>query len=345
MKTKLFSCFIFACAMLFGQKNNYPVVEQLDLSQYEKGQIHNLWLKLGEDTVGEPIKIPVILAIGSQEGEVLGLTAAIHGNELNGIAIIQRIMSSLDTATMKGTIIAIPGLNPLAIAKNQREFIDLQDLNRLFPGKEKGNRSQQMVYQIAQKIIPLFNYHVDLHTASFGRVNTLYGRGDMQNDTLSTMLRLLEPDIIVSNKGTASFGEPSGLTLRAYAISKGVQSITLEYGNPQVYQEEMIERGTTGLQNLMKWLGLQPGEATVPPARNVCSKSYWLFTQKGGYLELHVDLNEKLTKGQPIGTLRNAFGDIIEEYKAPEDGIVIGKSTNPVNISGGRIIHLGILQQ
>lgn len=345
MKTKLFSCFIFACSLLLGQTTTHPIVEELDLSKYEKGQIHNLWLKLGEDTVGEPIKIPVIVARGTQDGEVLGLTAAIHGNELNGIAIIQRIMTTLDMASLKGTIIAIPGLNPLGIANNQREFIDLQDLNRLFPGKLNGNRSQQMAYQIAQKIIPLFDYHVDLHTASFGRVNTLYGRGDMQNDTLSTMLRLLEPDIIVSNKGTASFGEASGLTLRACAISKGVQSITLEYGNPQVYQEEMIERGTTGLQNLMKWMGLQPGEATVPPARNVCSKSYWLFTQKGGYLELYVELNEKLTKGQPIGTLRNAFGEIIEEYVAPEAGIVIGKSTNPVNISGGRIIHLGVLEQ
>ena len=191
MKTKLFSCFIFACSLLFGQKTTHPIVEQLDLSQYEKGQIHNLWLKLGEDTVGEPIKIPVIVARGTQDGEVLGLTAAIHGNELNGIAIIQRAMSALDMATMKGSIIAIPGLNPMAIANNQREFIDLQDLNRLFPGKLNGNRSQQMAYQIAQKVIPLFDYHVDLHTASFGRVNTLYGRGDMQNDTLSTMLRLV----------------------------------------------------------------------------------------------------------------------------------------------------------
>lgn len=342
MKTKVFACFFLICAALISQ-NNHPVVDQINLSDYKAGTINKIWLQLGDDGFSSPILIPVIIAKGSGEGEVLGLTASIHGNELNGIPIIQNVMASLDVSKMKGIVVAIPGLNPLAIANNQREFIDLQDLNRLFPGKKNGNRSQQMAYQIAQKVIPLFNYHVDLHTASFGRVNSLYGRGDMQDDTLSTMLRILEPDIIVSNKGVASFGEASGLTMRAYAISKGVKSITLEYGNPQVYQQDMIERGTKGVTDLLKWLGFTQGTVTVPPARNVCSKSYWIFTQKGGYLDVLVDLGQKVKKDDPIGILKDPFGEVVEEVNAPEDGIVIGKSSNPVNISGGRIIHLGVL--
>jgi len=343
MKTKLFPYFLLICAALFGQ-NKYPVVDQINLTDYKAGTVNKIWLQLGDDGFSNPILIPVIIAKGSSEGEVIGLTASIHGNELNGIPIIQNVIASLDASKMKGTVVAIPGLNPLAIANNQREFIDLQDLNRLFPGKKDGNRSQQMAYQIAQKIIPLFNFHVDLHTASFGRVNSLYGRGDMKDDTLSTMLRILDPDIIVSNKGVASFGEASGLTMRAYAISKGVKSITLEYGNPQVYQADMIERGTKGVADLLKWLGFTQGSVTIPPARNVCSKSYWIFTQKGGYLDVLVDLGQKVKKGDPIGVLKDPFGEVVEEVNAPEDGVVIGKSSNPVNISGGRIIHLGILE-
>ncbi|MEC7264649.1 MAG: succinylglutamate desuccinylase/aspartoacylase family protein, partial [Bacteroidota bacterium] len=293
MKTKLFTCFLLICASLFAQ-NKYPIVDQINLTDYKAGTINKIWLQLGDDGFSNPILIPVIIAKGSEEGKVLGLTASIHGNELNGIPIIQNVMASLDVSKMKGTVVAIPGLNPLAIANNQREFIDQQDLNRLFPGKKNGNRSQQMAYQIAQKIIPLFNYHVDLHTASFGRVNSLYGRGDIKDDTLSTMLRILDPDIIVSNKGVASFGEASGLTMRAYAISKGVKSITLEYGNPQVYQQEMIERGTKGVADLLKWLGFTEGTVAIPSARNVCSKSYWIFTQKGGYLDVLVGLSQKV---------------------------------------------------
>jgi hypothetical protein len=345
MKIKfLLGILLMAPIFGWGQFESIPTLDSLVLSSFEEGKIHKVWLALGKDSFGQPIQVPVLIAKGNDTGKVLGLTAAIHGNELNGIAIIHRVFSSLDVTQMKGTIIAIPGLNPLAIANQQREFVDQQDLNRLFPGKEKGNRSQQMAFQIGEKIIPFFDYHIDLHTASFGRENTLYGRGDMQDDTLSGMLRILEPDIIVSNKGEASFGETSGLTLRAFAMKKGVKSITMEYGNPQVFQKEMIDRGVAGIENLLKWLDFTKGETRMPPAKNVCSKSYWIFTKKGGYLEVHVTLNQKVEKGEHIGTLRNPFGEVVEKYFSPEPGIVIGKSTNPVSISGGRILHLGILE-
>lgn len=344
MKASVFCCLLFFSTLLFGQSKGIPVVNQIILDDYETGILHKVWLALGEGGFNQPIKIPVIIAKGKDNGKVLGLTAAIHGNELNGIRIVQQVMNSLNVSELIGTVIAIPGLNPLAIASNQREFVDLQDLNRLFPGKENGNRSQQMAFQIAEKVIPLFDYHVDLHTASFGRVNSLYGRGNMEDEVLANMLRALEPDIIVSNKGKASFGEASGLTMRAFAIGKGVKSITVEFGDPQVYQEKMINRGIVGIGNLLKWLQFIPGAIDLAEPQNICSKSYWLFTKKGGYLEVFVELKEKVVKGQSIGVLRDSFGQIVEEYVAPEDGIVIGKSTNPVNISGGRIIHLGILE-
>ncbi|WP_240740216.1 succinylglutamate desuccinylase/aspartoacylase family protein [Flagellimonas allohymeniacidonis] len=318
-------------------------MDSLKPSYFESGNIHKVWLKLGEDGFSNPIKVPVLIAKGVEEGQVFGLTAAIHGNELNGIPIIYNLMDSLDVSKLKGTVVAIPGLNPLAIANTQREYVDQQDLNRLFPGKAEGNRSQQMAHQIGKKIIPLFDYHIDLHTASFGRVNSLYGRGDMQDDTLANMLRILQPDIIVSNKGKASFGEATAQTLRAFAISKGVHSITMEYGNPQVFQQEMIKRGTEGILRVLTWLKFTDGEVEVLEAKNICSKSYWVFTQNGGYLKVLVDLNQMLAKGDTIAILTDSFGKIIEEYKAPEAGIVVGKSTNPISVSGSRIIHLGIL--
>jgi len=346
MRTGFFTLIAFFCfCTLFSQDWGVTTFDHLNLKELKSGTIHKFWLKLGEDNLSNPIKIPVLIAKGSSEGSVLGLTAAIHGNELNGIAIIHELFSKINAENLSGTIIAIPGLNSLAIAKNQRKFIDGVDLNRIFPGKIAGNGSEQMAYQIGEKIIPFFNYHVDLHTASFGRVNSLYGRGNMQNDTLANMLRVLQPDIIVSNKGKASFGSASGLTMRAFAINKGVKSITMEYGNPQVYQKDMIERGVHRLQNLLVFLGFEKGEVMVPEVENICTKSYWIYTDKGGYLDVLVELNQKVQKEEIIAHLRNPFGEIIATYKAPETGIVVGKSTNPVNISGGRIIHLGILEQ
>lgn len=320
------------------------VLNEIDLNGFEAGKIHRFWLRLGQDNFSNSIKVPVLLAKGNSDGKVLGLTAAIHGNELNGIAIIHELFEKIDPLKLQGTVIAIPGLNSLAIANNERTFIDGVDLNRIFPGKAKGNRSEQMTYQIGKKIIPLFDYHIDLHTASFGRVNSLYGRGDMDNDTLANMLRVLQPDIIVSNKGKASFGSASGLTLRAFANSIGVKSITVEYGNPQVYQEDMVKRGVDGMGDLLVHLGLISGDIKIPEAKNVCSKSYWIYSDKGGYLDVKVELNQQLDKNEVIAILRNPMGEVIATYRTPEAGIVVGKSTNPVNISGGRIIHLGILK-
>jgi predicted deacylase len=331
-------------APLFSQEGNAPIVKNLDLESLESGKIHTLWLSLAENHLSNPINIPVLVAKGKGNGPVLGITAAIHGNELNGIAIIHELFKAIDPQNLQGTMIAIPGLNPLAIANNQREFSDGVDLNRIFPGKANGGQSEQMAYKIGQKVISFLDYHVDLHTASFGRANSLYGRGDMQNDTLANMLRALAPDIIVSNKGKASFGSASGLTMRAFAIEKGVKSITVEYGNPQVYQNEMIKRGVGGLQNMMVYLNFLKGDAELSKEVKVCSKSYWIHTDKGGYLDVLVDLNQKMKENETLAVLRNSFGEVIETYKAPEDGIIVGKSTNPVAISGSRIVHLGILE-
>ncbi|NNM18343.1 MAG: succinylglutamate desuccinylase/aspartoacylase family protein [Croceitalea sp.] len=343
MTRKLIFVFLVAFAHLLKAQSITTTISDLNLAVLENGKIHKHWLQLGENAVGEFIKVPILIAKGKNTGKVMGLTAAIHGNEVNGIAIIHQLFTQIELEKLSGTIIAIPGLNPLAIENNQREFIDGQDLNRVFPGKAKGNRSQQMAYQIGEKIIPFFDYHIDLHTASFGRINSLYGRGDMQNDTLANMLRALQPDIIVSNKGAPSFGEATGLTMRAFAIAKGVHSITMEYGNPQVYQADMIERGVRGIQDVMRFLNFMPGNINLPEPKNVCSKSYWIYIDKGGYLDILVDINQKLIKGEKLAILKNAFGEVTATYFVPEDGIVIGKSTNPVNGSGGRIIHLGIL--
>ena len=339
-------CFAFlflttAWYICFGQ--NIPRIDSLNLEALEKNTIHKLYLNAGQDALGNLLKLPLLIAKGNTEEPVLGLTAAIHGNELNGIKIIHDVFKNLDIENLQGTVIAIPGLNPLGIASNQREYVDGTDLNRIFPGKVNGNRSEQLVHQIGTKLIPLFDYNIDLHTASFGRVNTLYGRGDMGDLQLAQMLKALRPDIVVSNKGQPSFGSAKAMTLRAYANSLGVKSITMEYGNPQVFQNEMIERGVQGIKDVMLHLGMLEGQVALGEIDYLCNKSYWIFTKEGGFLEVLVDLGELVEQNQKIAILKNSFGEIIKEYVSPESGIVIGKSTNPVTISGSRIIHLGIL--
>ncbi len=323
-----------------------PTVGELDLDAFPNHSVHHLWLQLIDDGLSQPLSVPVIVVKGRSTHPVLGLVAAIHGNEVNGIPIIQRVVEQIDPDTLRGTVLAIPGLNAVSLRMHQRLFFDDEDLNRLFPGKADGNRSQQYVWAINQKILTRLDYLIDMHTASFGRENTLYVRGDLTNEAIAEMAFLQDADIVLNSKGpSAGASAADGRTMRAEAMLKDIPTITVEYGNPQVYQEEMIRRGATGVQNVMVWLGMVKGAIRERPRPVVCRKSYWVYVDKGGYLEVPVALNQLVSKGEVIGILRNPFGDSIRTYRCPEDGIVIGKSSNPVNMSGGRIIHLGILDE
>lgn len=326
-------------------KDSIPIVNNIEIKNIPEKSIKKYWLKVGSDAFNNPILIPIMIAKGKENGKVLGLTAAIHGNELNGIPVIQNLFKKIDISTLRGTIIAVPGLNTVSIFNNRRRFSDYVDLNRIFPGKKEGNTSQQMVYNIYNKVIKLFTHHIDMHTASFGRINSMYARADLTNKTLKMMADLQNPDIILASKGKPSFGSSASQTLRASAIQKGIYSITVEYGNPQVYQPKITKRGVNGIENLMSWLGMINKTINNSKSSIICSKSSWIYTNEGGLLEVTVSLTEKVKKGQLIGVIKSPFGDIVKKYFAPNDGIVIGKSTNPVSISGGRIIHLGILQK
>ncbi len=336
----LFVLFLCCYATTFSQES----VETINLENLPSGQVSKLWLKIIDNGLSQPINVPIIIAKGNQSGPVLGLTAAIHGNELNGIRVIQEVIESIDLSSLKGVILAVPGLNQVAITQDRRRFYDHEDLNRIFPGKEKGTRSQQFVWQFNKKILPHLDFLIDMHTASFGRVNSLYVRGDFANEDIKSMAMLQDADIVLKSKGpSAGVSTSATRTLRAEATLQGIPTITVEYGNPQVFQKDMIERGVNGVKNVMSWLKMQDGIQPISTNATICERSYWIYVDRGGILEVPVALKQIVEKDEVIGILRNPFGEIITTYSAPERGIVIGKSTNPINMSGGRIIHLGIL--
>ncbi|MFT5248743.1 MAG: putative deacylase [bacterium] len=341
----IISVIFLLLSIVASSQDQIESIEEINLDNQAPHQIKKYWLKLFDNGLSQPISIPVIIAKGDDSGPVLGLTAAIHGNELNGIKVIQEVLEQININELKGIIIAVPGLNQVSVTQDRRRFFDDEDLNRNFPGKEKGNRSQQYVWQINDKILSKIDYLIDMHTASFGRVNSLYVRADMDNEKMKQMALLQDADIILKNKGVPSAGDniSATRTMRAEAMLKGIPTITIEYGNPQVYQPEMTVRGVNGIKNVLNWLKMHDFETPESNQAVLCKKSYWIYLDQGGLLEVPVKLNQIVEKDEIIGQLRNPFGEIIKTYKSPERGIVIGKSSNPVNMSGGRIIHLGII--
>lgn len=314
-----------------------PIVQELNIDTVAPGTIARLWLQVISDGLGQPVCIPVLVARGARAGKTLGLTAALHGNELNGIPIIQRLFRHLDPLRLSGTVIGIPVVNAPSFLRQERLYLDGRDLNHLMPGRPNGSASEAYAHSMFSSVISNFDYLIDLHTASSGRINSFYVRADMNNPEVRQAALLQNPQIIVHNP-------PSDGTLRGAATALGVRSITLELGDPNVFQKNLISAGLAGVQNLMIHLGMTEG-VIAPPAQApvLCRKSYWLYADEGGILTVRPNLTEFLEKGQRIATVRNIFGDLVKTYEAPEAGIVIGKSVNPVNHSGGRILHLGVV--
>ncbi len=317
--------------------NNHPFeqIHQLDLSRVPKGSVRHFWLRVIDNGIGVPVKVPMIVARGIKDGPVLGLTAAIHGNELNGIPVLQQLFREIDPKVLRGTVVGGLAMNVPGLLLEQRKFSDGTDLNRIAPGQAEGKVSEVYIYRIIEQILRHFDYLIDLHTASRGRINSWYIRADMSQAATARMARLQNPDIILHNP-------PNDGTFRGAANNLGIHAITLELRDPHVFQSGVIEDGLQGIRNVLFDLDMLEGQVEEE-ARGpwLCEGSYWIYTDEGGILEVLPAIKERVKQGQVIARIRDVFGRSIRAYQAPEDGIVIGKSVHPVNPTGSRILHLG----
>lgn len=312
-------------------------LSHLNLADLPSGAISRVLLEITHDGRGLPIDVPLLVAKGKKPGPVCGITAALHGNEVNGIPVIHQLMSKVKLNKLRGTIVGVAPVNVPSYLIHRRRFTDHVDLNHIMPGTVDGNVSDVYAYRLMEKIVNKFDYLIDLHTASFGRVNSLYVRADMSDRDTAKMAYLQHPQIILHNP-------PSDKTLRGAAMELGIPAITVEIGDPHVFQPRHIRASLRGVRRVLSEFGLTKKRPDVAdPAPILCEHSYWLYTDHGGLLEVFPRLTDMVEAGQPIARVRNIFGDTICEYAAPERGVIIGKSTNPVGQTGARILHLGIL--
>ncbi|MDH5492029.1 MAG: succinylglutamate desuccinylase/aspartoacylase family protein [Myxococcales bacterium] len=316
-----------------------PLVEALDLEGIPAGSVVRLRLRMIDDGRGEPICVPVLIAKGGQPGLKLGLTAAVHGDELNGMRVIHKVFDELAPSALRGTIIAVPVVNVPAFVNESRRFPSGEDLNRIMPGKPDGTTAQIYAHRLTVRILEQLDYLIDLHTASFGRVNTLYVRADLRHPETAWMARAQHPQIILHNPGDDG-------TLRAAAMARKIPAIAVEVGDPMRFQGKLIREGFVGLANVLAHLGMIDLEEAQPSLEPiVCARSYWIHSDIGGLLQVFPALGARVREGERIARVTDVYGTERVVYYAPEDGVVIGKSTNPVNPTGSRILHLGVVDE
>ena len=308
----------------------------IEPSDFPKGKRTDLTVALFEDALGFPIEVPFIVVRGATKGPVLGVTAAVHGDELNGIRIIHELMRKIDPKQLAGTLICAPVVAIPAYRAGQRRFPDGTDLNHSFPGKRNGRSAEQFAWAFTRTFLPACDYLVDIHTASEGRINSFYVRADLENPKVREMALLMDPDIALHVRGGDG-------TLRAAARRKGTLAITVEAGNPRTFQRSMTRDGVQGILNIMRWAEMLDGEPELENEPVICRSSQWIYTTSGGILYQTYGLRDRLEKKQLIAETRDPFGEMHEQYFAPNDGIVIGMAQNPVAVTGTRFCHLGVV--
>lgn len=315
---------------------NSRAVDKLDVASLEPG-LHRLWLDMLTDGLGRAVRLPVLVVKGDKEGPVMGITAAVHGNEVNGVNTIHRLVHGIDASKLRGALVAVPVVNIGGFLLHQRRTDDGSDLNHLFPGKPSGREAEVLAWRFTERVVRTLDVLLDLHTASFGRVNCLYIRADMNNPRTAAMARLMRPNIIVHNP-------PSDGSLRGCAAQMGIPAITVEIGSAHRFQREYVKKTRVGLRSVLGDLGMLPKRQVVPGEEPVvCTRSQWMFTDHGGLLDVLPNVTEFVRAGDDVAVLRDIFGDETRRYRAPEDGVIIGHSVDPVADTGARILHLGVV--
>ncbi len=280
-----------------------------------------------------PLSIPIEVLHGASTGPVLMINAAIHGDELNGVEIIRQLLNTLDEKKLKGTVIAVPIVNVFGFIHKSRYLPDRRDLNRCFPGSEKGSLASRMAYTFFSKVAERCDYILDLHTGAIHRTNLPQIRADLSNsETLRIAQAFATPVIIDSPLRDGS--------LRSEAEKQQIPVLTYEAGEALRFDPIAINAGIIGIKRVMQSIGmLRPSRKKIP--NSIIAKSTsWLRAEADGILRTLVSLGDKVEKGQVLAYINSPLGKLEVEIRANKSGIVIGQQTLPLVNEGDAVFHL-----
>lgn len=285
---------------------------------------------------GTAIDIPVYVYRALEDGPVLLLMAGMHGDEVNGIETIRRMIRGKMLYPQRGTLIAIPILNIYGFLNFSREVPDGKDVNRSFPGNKSGSLASRVANRFTREILPYIDYGIDFHT----------GGASISN---YPQIRCLTE--YPQNKRLAqAFGAPFILnaslrakSLRKEAFQQGKFIIVYESGESLRLDERGITLAIKGTRRVLVELGMQPSNESETPVNSiVCSKSNWIRARVSGIFRCQVKLGQYISCGEVYGSLADPYGDMALRLKSPYTGYIIGLNNMTVVNQGDALLHVGI---
>ncbi|KLU01730.1 putative deacylase [Rhodopirellula islandica] len=300
------------------------------------GEQRSIHLAVSESYSGISLRIPIFVQRALNPGPVVFVTAALHGDELNGTGAVRQLIQDENLDLKAGALILVPVLNLLAFERHSRYLPDRRDLNRCFPGSFSGSLAGRVARTIFDEIVGRSDYGIDLHTASVRRTNYPNVRGDLSDPKVSMLAESFGTDVIMNGQG------PAG-ALRREACLAGCPTIVMEGGEVWKAEPRIVEIAVRGVRNVLAKLEMIDGEAEVPEARFHVETAKWVRAEKGGFLQFHVGPGDFVEKGQPLATNTTLLGFERSVLISPFDSVVIGMTTLPAVSPGEPVFHLGRL--
>lgn len=280
------------------------------------------------------IFMPVHIICGNLDGPIMFISAAVHGDEINGVEIIRRLKKLSTLKRLKGTLITIPVVNVYGFINKSRYLPDRRDLNRSFPGSDKGSMASKLAYLFLHNISNRCDYGIDLHTAAISR------------DNLPQIRALLDSE--ETKELALAFGAPVVLdaplrdgSLRAATVEAGTKVLLYEAGEALRYDEISIRAGVNGIINVMRKIGMLAASrkrVKIEPA--VARSSKWVRATQSGILRSTNPMGHRINKGDVLGYVSDPFGEVELEVVSPVSGMVIGRTTLPLVHEGEAIFHI-----
>jgi len=293
-----------------------------------------------------PVTLPIHILHGPRPGPTMFISAAIHGDELNGIEIVRRVMRTLQPGNISGTLLCVPVVNAFGFISRSRYLPDRRDLNRSFPGSANGSLAGRLANLFLKEVVLRSQLGIDLHTAAIHRVNLPQIRCQfVNNPRLRELGEAFGAEVVLESPERAG-------SLRRSARESGVDVLVYEGGEGLRFDEYAIKAGVDGISGVMLKVGMLELPENVEPQMPVRNRpplftnaSKWVRAPEGGVLRTAKRIGDAVSQGEIIGFVANPYDDTSVEVRAPRRGIIIGRTTLPIVNMGDALFHIAWSQE
>lgn len=279
------------------------------------------------------VTLPVHVIHGKTAGPTLCVLAALHGDEINGVEIIRRLLASKVINRIHGTLLAVPVVNVYGFVQQSRYLPDRRDLNRSFPGSERGSMASRLAHTLMTEVIDKCTHGIDFHTAAGGRTNLPQLRVDldMYEDARSLAIAFAPP--IIMDMGTRDG------TLRA---ASKIPMLLYEAGEALRFDDVSIRAGLRGTLRVMRHIGMLPAQkkSSVSHEPFIANDNQWMRAPQSGIIRSSVPLGAAIQKGQVLGVIADPLGGSEETVVSRRDGVMIGMTKMPLVHEGEALFHV-----